>query len=182
MFVVEQSIVIQRPRSAVYQFIRKPGNIALLQPFVAALEFGEEGGSSASSPAPPATQGPHRYRAIEVIPLVKGLFRLRNVIHVEQTNDDLGEGLVTSALRIEGPAPLGRLLSLSGVQTLTLKPAPGQGGDLASGAAGSTLVIDRFEFHVYPRPLRRFIEATANKAHQAILARLKEKLEDEAAT
>lgn len=166
MFAVEQRIVIHRPCAAVYGYIRQPGKLAALQPLVTAVDLEGCDAGGADSPL--------RYRVIEHVPLAGGRFSLRNVIEVEQRNDDRHERRVTSVVRVTGPLSLGGLLSLAGVQTMQLapveQPSPAQGQP-------STLVVDRFEFHRYPPLSKRFIAATAERAHQTLLARLKAALE-----
>jgi hypothetical protein len=154
----------------VYQYLRAPGRAAALQPFVVAVEQESGGASRAGAPL--------RYRAIERIPVAGGLFHLRNVIHVDQINDDAGQRFVKSVLRVEGPVSFCGALSLAGVNTMTLRPVEATRAAAGpEGAQQSTLVVDRFEFHRWPPLSRRFIEVTAKKARQAVLARLKAALE-----
>lgn len=174
MFVLEQRIVINQPCSSVYRYIRQPGRLAALQPFIVAIEHADGDAARPHGSLDGPGDGPFFYRAIERVPVAGGRFALRNVVEIEQTNDDEGQRCVTSVVRVKGPVPMGGLLAVSGVNTLTLTPIEEATPD---GPRQSTLVVDRFEFHRYPSLLRPVIAAEATKAHRTLLERLKAALE-----
>lgn len=173
MIRVEVALVIRRPRSAIYRFLRQPGAVASLQPFVVAIEH--------EPPIEPGSGGgpaaPCRFRAIEVVPIVPLLSRrwgLRTTLAVEQSNDDTGEGWVRLAVRAEGPAFLRGLGSVSGIQSITLEPVS---AEPAGSGLMHTRVVNRFDIHSYPRGLEAFIRKSAESAHRSLVQRLKDKVE-----
>lgn len=151
--VVEQRVHIARPPGEVFAWLCRPGALAELQPLVEAVHIDE------------VSEAVVVYRAIELVDLGLGL-RARNVLHLVQRHDDPQRRVVTTATRVEAPWWLRWLPEITGHQVLTL--------DVVDGG---TQVTDRFELHGAHPWLRRFVEATANDAHAAMMGRLKATVE-----
>lgn len=150
--LVEQRVRIDRPPGEVFAWLCRPGALAELQPLVEAVHIDE------------VSEAGVAYRAIELVDLGLGL-RARNVLHLVQRHDR-HRNVVSTSTRVETPRWLRWLPEITGEQVITL-----------DAADGGTQVTDRFELRGAHPWLRRFVAATANDAHAAMMVRLKAAVE-----